>query len=345
MQHKIVDKHPLLNEKGELIECGYANSLILDYDRKAIKASKWRIKEWDYYLISNGKYAVALTIADNSYMGLDSFSFLDLTANPWEKTVSKMQLLTFGKKRLPTTSEVGDVYSQGKDHFIKYLNDGTKRHITFEIKNFLDKKTFKGEFIFETLPEDSMVIVTPYKEDKKAFYYNQKINCIPATGFAQLGDEVFEFLKDETFACLDWGRGVWLRKGVWYWGTCSSLHNGERFGFNIGYGFGDTSDASENMIFYKGKAHKLDLVDINIPKDSKGNYEYLKPWTITSSDKRFEMVFEPILDRCADLNFVIIASFQHQVFGKISGKCVLDDGEVLEINNCICAVEHIKNKW
>ncbi len=345
MEHKIKNRHPLLNEKGELIECGYANSLILDYDRKAIKASKWRIKEWDYYLITNGKYAVALTVADNSYMGLDSFSFLDLTNNPWEKTISKMQAFTFGKKNLPKTSKMGNVFSKGKNHFISYVNDGTKREISFEIKNFIDKKTYKGKFILETINQDSMVIVTPYKEDKKAFYYNQKINCIPATGKVEIGEQVYEFSKKDTFACLDWGRGVWLRKGVWYWGTCSALHNGQKFGFNIGYGFGDTSAASENMIFYKGKAHKLDLVDINIPKDKKGNYDYMKTWTITSNDKRFEMTFEPIIDRKAIINIVIIGSNQHQVFGNISGKCVLDDGVVLEIKNCLCAVEHIKNKW
>ena len=51
MQHKILERHPLLDEKGEVIEAGYSNSLILDYDRNQIKASKWRIKEWDYYLI------------------------------------------------------------------------------------------------------------------------------------------------------------------------------------------------------------------------------------------------------------------------------------------------------
>ena len=344
MQHKIIEKHPLLDEKGELIECGYANSLVLDYDRNAIKSKKRRIKEWDYYLITNEKYAVALTIADNSYMGLDSISFLDLTANPWEKTVSKMQAFTNGKKNLPASSEYGDVFLKGKGYFIKYLNKGNERHISFEMKNFLDKKTIKGEFIIESPKEDSMVIVTPYKEDKKAFYYNQKINCMRTSGKVELGTEVYEFSKTNTFACLDWGRGVWLRKGVWYWGTCSSLHNGERFGFNIGYGFGDTSAASENMIFYKGKAHKLDLVEMIIPINN-GKYNYLQPWIITSNDKRFEMVFEPILDRNAKIDIIIIGSDQHQVFGKISGKAILDDGEVLEIKNCLCSVEHIKNKW
>ena len=31
-----------------------------------------RIKEWDYYLVNNGRYALALTVADNGYMGMDT---------------------------------------------------------------------------------------------------------------------------------------------------------------------------------------------------------------------------------------------------------------------------------
>ena len=73
-----------------------------------------------------------------------------------------------------------------------------------------------------------------------------------------------------------------------------NFYKGKPFGFNIGYGFGDTSKASENILFYDGVAHKLDDVTFHIPKDS-----YMSPWTITSSDGRFEMEFVPVLDRAA----------------------------------------------
>jgi NAD+ synthetase len=77
MQNKITKKGPLLDENGHLKESGYATQLIKDYDRKAIKAKKSRIKEWDYYLIYNKDYAVALTVDDNSYMGLNSITLID----------------------------------------------------------------------------------------------------------------------------------------------------------------------------------------------------------------------------------------------------------------------------
>ena len=85
----------LLDEKGMLRQAGYATSLVRRYDRSAIGASGLRIKEWDYYCITCGGVALALTIADNSYMGLDSVSLLDLDAG-FQHTWSAMRLLPRG---------------------------------------------------------------------------------------------------------------------------------------------------------------------------------------------------------------------------------------------------------
>lgn len=80
------------------------------------------------------------------------------------------------------------------------------------------------------------------------------------------------------------------------------------------------------MIFYDGIAHKIDDVEFVIPED-----DYCKPWKFTSSDGRFEMDFLPILDRSACLDYKLIVSDQHQVFGRMSGMAVLDDGTKIEI--------------
>ena len=63
---------------------------------------------------------------------------------------------------------------------------------------------------------------------------------------------------------------------------------GKPFGFNIGYGFGSTSAATENILFYDGKAHKLDDVTFHIPAD-----DYCKPWTFSSSDGGLRWTLSP----------------------------------------------------
>ena len=83
-QHEITTSGPLLGSDGNLLEPGWARSLLPVYRRADIKAGAMRIKEWDYYLITDGHIGLALTIADNGYMGLDSVSFLDFDGK-WEK--------------------------------------------------------------------------------------------------------------------------------------------------------------------------------------------------------------------------------------------------------------------
>ncbi len=186
---------------------------------------------------------------------------------------------------------------------------------------------------------DSLVIAIPFNKPRR-FYYNQKINCMRASGNYTLGETNYTLDPNVTFGVLDWGRGVWTYNNTWYWSSASGELNGELFGFNLGYGFGDTSNASENMIFYKGIGHKLEEINFQIPKDS-----YLKQWKITSSDNRINLVFDPIIDRNSDTNILIIQSNQHQVFGYFTGSIVLDNGEVLNLSNFFGFAEKVKNRW
>lgn len=94
-----------------------------------------------------------------------------------------------------------------------------------------------------------MVIATPWKEKKTAFYYNQKINCMPAKGKMEYDGKIYRFDPSTDFGTLDWGRGVWTYDNRWYWGSGNQMIDGKPFGFNIGYGFGDTTAASGKYAF------------------------------------------------------------------------------------------------
>lgn len=343
MQYEITTEEPLLNGAGNLREAGYAKKLLPVYRRADIKANKLRIKEWDYYLINNEQYALALTIADNSYMGIDSISFLWLEEGK-EKTVSRMQFMTNGKKNLPSSSKSGNVISKGKGYQLSFCQEEGKRILEFRMERFADNQPIYGTLILTDEPEDSLVIATPFQK-KAHFYYNQKINCMRVQGKVTVLDKEYEFSPENSFAVLDWGRGVWTYKNTWYWGSASGQVNGKAFGFNLGYGFGDTSAATENMLFYEGKAHKLHNIRFNIPLRKDGKEDYLKKWTIISDDGRFEMDFVPILDRAACTSLIVLESDQHQVFGRFTGKAVLDDGTVIAIENLIGFAEKVMNKW
>lgn len=340
VQIEITKGSDLLDSNGVLIQRGWARDLLLRYDREKIRASRLRIKEWDYYCILTDEYGAAFTIADIGYAGMGSVSFIDF-AKPWDITWTETTAFPMGKLNMPSTSHRGDVRFEHNKLSLEFIVDGPHRLINVSLADFSGGKPLQGTIrMTKPDPLDSMVIVTPFSGDPHAFYYNQKINCMPAEGVLMLGNEKKTFDPARSFAVLDWGRGVWTYSNTWYWGSASGAVDGTPFGFNIGYGFGDTSCASENMLFYDNKAHKLDQVQFHIPPD-----DYLEPWKFTSNDRRFEMDFYPIIDRNADINALVFRSTQHQVFGRFTGKAVLDDGTVIELKDFLGFAEEVSNRW
>lgn len=337
--HEVTTVQPLLKEDGSLREPGWSKNLIQIYNRNQIKAPKFRIKEWDYYLVLNEEFAGAFTISDDGYIGLQSVSLLNFKEG-WEHTEMILNPFPMGKYKLPSTSEMGNTIYKDKRLHMRFLVKQGERRIQCKFKNFYQGKEFSCDIRLEQPKMDTMVIATPWKEKKTAFYYNQKINCMPASGTMTYDGRTYTFSKETDFGTLDWGRGVWTYDNRWYWGSGNTVVDGKPFGFNIGYGFGDTSAASENMLFYDGKCHKLDDVTFHIPKD-----DYMKPWTFSSSDGRFEMDFVPVLDRAAHTAALIIETDQHQVFGRMSGKAVLDDGKIIELKDVLCFAEDVHNRY
>ena len=339
-QYQITEPADLLNEEGVLKQAGWAKDLLLKYDRRKIKAPKFKIKEWDYYCILRESYGAAFTIADNGYLGFVSATLFNFK-EPKETTKTTMTLFPLGSFNMPSTSQEGDVVFRNKDISLKFLRRQEQRVISVDIPSFTRGNSLRGSIILRQPSSlESMVIATPFPKSKHAFYYNQKINCLPAEGELSLGEQKFLFQPKDSFGVLDWGRGVWTYTNTWYWGSASGIVENESFGFNIGYGFGDTSRATENMLFYKGKAHKLEEVEFHIPPD-----DYLKPWSFTSSDSRFEMTFQPIIDRHSNTNLLILQSNQHQVFGHFSGKAILDNGQEIRVQNLLGFAEKVYNRW
>lgn len=338
--HEVTAVQPLLDSKGNLREPGWSRRMVQVYNRNQIKAPAFRIKEWDYYLIlsADKSFGVAMTISDDGYIGLQSVSLLDFTKN-WEHTETILNAFPMGKLNLPHSSSKGNTIYKDKRLQMEFLVSEGKRRLKCDFLNFCDGKPFTCDITLEQPDMDSIVIATPWDKDG-AFYYNQKINCMRASGKASFDGKDYIFNPETDFGTLDWGRGVWTYDNTWYWGSGNTVINGKPFGFNIGYGFGNTSAASENILFYDGKAHKLDDVTFHIPEDS-----YMKPWKFSSSDGRFQMDFEPILDRAAKIDVKFIVTDQHQVFGKLTGKAVLDDGTVLEVRDMLMFAEKVHNRY
>ena len=103
MEQHLLSPGLLLDEDGNLKEAGYAFDLVKEYHRKDIKASGFRIKEWDYYYIGDHKRAIALTIDDNSYMDLFCVTLFDYEKKTYIEK-SYMHAFFFFLRNLPESS-------------------------------------------------------------------------------------------------------------------------------------------------------------------------------------------------------------------------------------------------
>lgn len=336
--HEVTSEQDLLNAKGRINEPGWARKQLWKYNRRSVRAPKFRIKEWDYYLVMNGEYGAAFTISDNGYIGLQSVSFLDFREKR-EHTETILTPFPLGKMKMPYSSSKGNTVYKDKRLRMEFRPEKGRRMISCDFKEFYNGKPFYCEITLEQPEMDTLVIATPW-EGKRAFYYNQKINCMPAEGYMSFGDKTYWFNPAEDYGTLDWGRGVWTYDNTWYWSSGNGTVGGKPFGFNVGCGFGDTSAATENIIFYEGQGHKLDDVQFHVPEN-----DYMKTWTFTSSDGRFEMEFEPLLDRAANISAIAVSTDQHQVFGRMKGKAVLDDGRFIELKDFMCFAEKVHNRY
>ena len=337
--HEVTTVQALLDENGNLREPGWSRRMVQTYSRADIKAPKFRIKEWDYYIVMADTFGAAFTISDDGYIGLQSVSLLTFEERAWEHTETVLNVFPMGKFKLPENSSEGVTQYSDKRLQMKFAPEEVSRHITCSFDNFCDGKPLTADIVLAQPDMDTMVIATPWDQDKH-FYYNQKINCMRASGWIEFDGQRFEFDPATDFGTLDWGRGVWTYDNTWFWGSGNADVDGHAFGFNIGYGFGNTTAASENVIFWDGVAHKLDDITFNIPENS-----WYDPWTFTSSDGRFEMDFVPVLDRAANLDFKLIVSDQHQVFGRMSGTAILDDGTEVHIKDVLCFAEKVHNRY
>jgi len=264
MQHRITEPGNLLKEDGSLAQRGYSTRAVLTYNREQIKAPPWKIKEWDFYQVSNDEYCVQLTIGHVSYAGEVSLRFFEFGSG-YRVDFSRMLILPFNRLNMPRSAEVGDLaYRSGTVEMAFEVFEGGRR-LTARTPATRTAPPMEVDIRLHQPDPASIVMATPFDEDGRFFYYNHKINCMPATGFVRVGEREYRFRPENAFGLLDWGRGVWPYRHEWFWGNGSGYVGGKRFGFNIGYGFGNTSAATENILFYDGTAHKLSHVYFDLP--------------------------------------------------------------------------------
>ncbi len=338
MEEEIREVQPLLDKKGTLIQPGYATRMVFEYDSKRIHARPFALKEWDFYQICAGEYILQLTFGHVSYVANFAATLFSVKTGQ-TRVVSRMKALPLRSLRMPKSPEdSGVLHAQGKDYEMRFTMDDRTRHLVFTAR---DKAAGSADIditLSKDAGNDKMVIATPFAKPNQ-FYLNCKENFFGVRGHAQIGDMRVEMSGNDT-AVMDWGRGVWPFSQEWFWGNGGAFVGGDRFGFNIGWGFGDLTHASENMFFWNGKAVKLGALDVE--RDA-GNYT--APWRFRDETGHFDLTMTPVFDHFTRTKIAFIQTQCHQVHGRWNGYVLLEDGTKKEIKDVLAFCEHAENRW
>ncbi|NLP47717.1 MAG: DUF2804 domain-containing protein [Clostridiales bacterium] len=337
IQHEITSPTPLLDSEGNLREPGYARQMHFKFNREQVVAKPFGLKEWDFYQIGLGKWLLQLVIGHVSYMANYSATLLSLESGERHEF---RRLQPFVMRNLPMPldpNEPHELRMSGRNYLMEFVTEPERR--TLRLVSGKKSSPVDIEIILPHIPRDeAMVIATPFDKPGQ-FYLNCKEHFYGVTGHVRLGGKEVLATGQET-ALLDWGRGVWPFHQEWFWGCGSGFVNGGRFGFNIGWGFGDLSKASENMFFWEGKAYKLG--HLKVERDPKN---YMAPWHFVSDDGLFDMTMTPIFDNDTKTKVLFVDNRCHQVFGNFKGWAKLPDGQVIKVENLLAFCEHAVNNW
>ncbi len=344
MQQEITHPGPLLNADGSLAQVGWSRQPLLDCNLEAASfyalrfLQPFRIKRWDYYAVFTPRRFFSATIADLGYAGNLFVYTLDFQSGDlYEEGL----VVPFGKGvELPRNSDFGDsrfIDKRLKLHFS--LHPG-RRHLSVSWPSFLDGRGISAEIDLNAPPEyESMTIVIPI--GSKRFYYNRKINCLPASGEIRYGSETETLEPSTCLGSLDWGRGVWEYKSFWNWASASGfLPDGRTIGLNLGCGFGDLSRAGENALILENRIHKLEQV-----KFEYDSADPMKLWRFSDGEGRLDLTFTPFKERLAKTNLGVIRSEVHQMFGRYNGTAVSDQGERIAVKDLIGFAEEHRAAW
>ncbi len=334
MQHQITKKTDLLTPSGTLSAKGYAVRMHLRYNREQVKTFPLKLKEWNFYQIRKGSYVLQMTLGHVSYMCSVAATLMDITTGQkWE--FGTMKPLYVPKLDRDPEGESLNVF-EGKDFFLSFQVTGDQRILEIRGKNKIYDPVDIRIVLENHVENEKMVIATPFEKSRQ-FYLNYKENYYRGAGYVRFGDKIVDF--SGCTGLLDWGRGVWPYRHEWYWGSLTASLEGVPFGFNIGWGFGDLRQATENMIFYNKKAYKLGVLQV-----VKDDTDFMKPWQLKDPERDFSMTFTPKWNNETMNRFWVVDTHCDQVFGTFSGSFRID-GEEKRFENLPGFLEHAVNRW
>jgi hypothetical protein len=296
-----------------------------------------RKKRWNYWGVVSSTHLFSVTLSDIDYLGLPFIYLLDFETGTFtEKTLLK----PFGAGiDLPPLIEADVIYDDPQMPIrMSYQQDAVRLQVG--CPDFEGKPLSVDLTVHIPKDHETLNVVIPWSQHR--FQYTSKQNTLPTEGTLEWGDRTITFDREDTFACLDFGRGIWPFECFWNWSSFSTrLADGRTVGVNLGAGWTDGTGMNENGLCIDGRLTKLSE-DVVFDYDS---HHFMAPWHLhTSQTDRVDLRFEPFFERVAKTDALVIRSEVHQMIGRFYGTLKVD-GTPIPIDGAVGWAEDHQARW
>ncbi|ANU22328.1 DUF2804 domain-containing protein [Planococcus donghaensis] len=339
MQHverELTEFVKLCDAKGQLNPnaIGYAKQPLVESN---LRGNFMRKKKWNYWCVFGDEILFSATISHLDYATVCFVYFLNYeTQRFYEKTV----VLPFARHVKLSENVLDSCYFRSDTMTIESVYNQDATHLTVSVKEF-DGEDLEALLVISHPKEyESLNVVVPW--NRQTFQFSGKHSSLPVSGMVKIGNQRFEFEKVDSFAVLDYGRGVLPRETHWNWAMASQRSLGKVIGLNLGGKWTDGTGMTENAFFVNGKMTKIHE-DVLFHYDAEN---YKKPWLIHSKfSDDVRLTFSPFFERTSKTDIRLIKSEVHQLIGYYNGYVRYPDGRKLKITQLLGSIDDYYAKW
>lgn len=295
-----------------------------------------RKKRWNYWAITTETHLFSVTITNLDYAGLVFVYFADFAAC---RLAEVTKIIPLGRGcHLPERVAADVRYTgSGMEAAMEQTSRGVR--LSVSVDDF-EGRPLTAHFDVTIPPQhETLNVVVPWNE--RTFQFTSKQNTLPAEGSVTIGGQETRFTGPQSFACLDFGRGIWPRDCRWNWGSASGRQNGRTLGLNLGGQWTEGTGSTENGVCVNGRLSKLSE-ELTWQYDRA---DFMRPWRIVGAASGLDLTFTPFMERVAASDLWLIRSEVHQMFGRYNGYITTAQGETLAVHDLVGWVEDHVARW
>lgn len=295
--------------------------------RAGRKWSRFRLKEWQHYVLVLPEALMTLAVVDSKFLRVSWCHFAARRGATHFEHARKGPALNLRTSRELWCDDTIvrarrfriDINNrlQNGEHRIRVFiaGDGDKLPVEADLRCLHDLGSIKP-----------LVVVLPVGAGRAA--YSHKVP-LPLEGSVRVGDREMRASRSDSFAILDIHKAHYPRHTWWNWATCAGTDaEGRAIGLNLTTNVNRRdAELSENALWVNGQLEMLAPARFELDP-----HRPLDPWRVTTTDGAVNLMFEPRGERSENLRLGVVRSVFHQPYGVFTGT-VRWSGGLVRIEN------------